>query len=307
MQVVELPQYGETPRLGEQPDPQPGPGQVVVRVQAAAINPIDRVIATGALAGWAAHIAPPIVLGFDVAGVVEAVGEGAPFEVGQEVAGLTNWFERGVGSFAELVVVAASSVVAVPAGVGTAVAASVPLAGLTARQSLDLLDVHAGQRVLVTGASGAVGGFAVPLASAAGARVVALVSAGDEDRVLRLGAEHVVTRGGDVVAAVRQLVPEGVDAALDAGVVGAGLIGAVRDGGMFVAVMDPAVPEAERGVHVVKVSAAPSPEQLGQLLGEVAAGRLPAPVAHEVPFAEAEKAFALSAQHGLRGKVVLVP
>lgn len=307
MKVVEVGEYGETPRVAERPVPDVGPGQVRVRVQAASINPVDRFIASGGFAGWSQHIPLPVVLGFDAAGVVDAVGDGAPFAPGQPVAFMSAWFDRGTGTFAEYVVADVGWVAPVPAGVDPVQAATVPLAGTTARQALDLLPDLAGLHVLVTGASGAVGGFAVQLAEDAGARVTAVASSGDEGRVRALGADHVVPREGDVATAVRRHAPEGVDAVLDAAPVGPHLIAAVRDGGAFVTVLDTTVPAQERGVRVAKVSSAPDPAQLEQLLRALASGRLTTAVAAVIPFTEAADAFALSAKSGLRGKVVLVP
>jgi NADPH:quinone reductase-like Zn-dependent oxidoreductase len=159
----------------------------------------------------------------------------------------------------------------------------------------------------VTGASGAVGGFAVQLAAARGIPVVAVASYGDDERVRALGASEVLPRTEDLVAAVRRLAPDGIDAVLDAVPVGPQLIGAVRDGGTFVTVVDPAVPAAERGVRVAKVSVRPDAGQLAELLADLAAGRLATAVARRMPLTEAGTALKLAAGGGLRGKVVLVP
>jgi NADPH2:quinone reductase len=275
-------------------------------VRAATVNPVDWLTAGGVLAGMVSHIPFPLVLGWDVVGEVDAVGAGAGHRVGETVAGMSPWFERGVGTFAEAVVLDAASVAALPAGADPVAAATVPLNGLTARQALDLVAAEPGQRLLVTGASGAVGGFAVQLAAARGITVLAVASHGDDERVRRLGAARVLSRTDDPVAAARRLVPDGVDAVLDAVPVGPGLIGAVRDGGTFVTVLDPAVPAAERGVRVAKVSVQPDPSQLAELLAEWATGRLTTAVAEALPLTEVGKAFDLAARGGLRGKVVLV-
>lgn len=307
MKAIELSEYGKTLHVAERPEPQPGPGQVRVRVQAAAVNPIDGYIASGAFAGWSGHIALPVVLGFDAAGVVDAVGAGAPFETGQQVVVLAAWFERGEGTFAEQVVADAGCVAPAPSALDPVLAATVPLAGTTAQMGLDLLPDLSGRTVLVTGASGAVGGFAVQLAAAERASVVAVASPGDEERVRALGAAVVLTRQDDLIGAVRRAAPGGVDAALDAAPVGASLIGAVRDGGAFVTVMDSGVPAEERDVQVSKVSASAQPALLERLLAELGAGRLTTSVAAQLPLAEAADALALVGKGGLRGKVVLVP
>ena len=310
MLVMQLDGYGAALRAVEHPEPRPGPGQVRIRTAAATVNPVDWLTADGVLAALAPHLEPPFVLGWDVAGTVDAVGDGAPYAVGQAVAGMSPWFARGVGTFAEAVVLDADQVAPVPDGLDLAEAATVPLNGQTARQALDLADVRPGRTLLVTGASGAVGGFAVQLAAREGVEVVADASNGDEERVRSLGAAQVLPRTAapdELAAAVRRARPDGVDAVLDAVPVGPPLIAAVRDGGTFVTVLDPAVPAAERGVRVAKVSVSPDPRQLAALLADVEAGRLVSTVAKQFPLADAPEAFAVAARGGLRGKVVLVP
>jgi NADPH:quinone reductase-like Zn-dependent oxidoreductase len=310
MLVMQLDGYGAALRAVEHPEPRPGPGQVRIRTAAATVNPVDWLTADGVLAAMTPHLAPPFVLGWDVAGTVDAVGDGAPYAVGQAVAGMSPWFARGVGTFAEAVVLDADQVAPVPDGLDLAEAATVPLNGQTARQALDLADVRPGRTLLVTGASGAVGGFAVQLAAREGVEVVAVASTGDEERVRSLGAAQVLPRTAapdELAAAVRRARPDGVDAVLDAVPVGPPLIAAVRDGGTFVTVLDPAVPAAERGVRVAKVSVSPDPRQLAALLADVEAGRLVSTVAKQFPLADAPEAFAVAARGGLRGKVVLVP
>lgn len=310
MKVMQIDAYGADLRAAERPEPVPGPGQVRVRVAAATVNPVDWLTAAGVLAGLTPHLAPPFVLGWDVAGTVDAVGAGAPYAVGRAVAGMSPWFANGNGTFAEAVVLDADQVAPVPDGLDPVTAATVPLNGQTARQALDLADVAPGRTLLVTGASGAVGGFAVQLAARAGVEVVAVASTGDEERVRSLGAAQVLPRAASpevLAAAVRRARPDGVDAVLDAVPVGPALVAAVRDGGAFVTVLDPAVPAAERDVRVAKVSAHPDAAQLADLLADAAAGRLVTAVAKQLPLTEAAEALALAARGGLRGKIVLVP
>jgi NADPH:quinone reductase len=304
--AMELENFGAALRAVERPEPQPGPGQVRIRVRAATVNPAVWLVAGGVLAGMAAHLPFPLVLGWDAVGEIDAVGPDVGFRVGQQVAALSPWFDRGAGTFTEAVVLDAESVAPLPEGVDPVEAATVPLNGLTARQALDLAAPEPGQRLLVTGASGAVGGFAVQLAAARGVEVVAVASYGDEERVRGLGATEVLARSDDLVAAVRAVAPDGVDAVLDAVPVGPQLIAAVRDGGSFVTVLDPGIPEAERGVRVAKVSVVPDARQLAELLADLAAGRLTTSVAQRMPLTDAGKALELAAGGGLRGKVVLV-
>lgn len=306
MYAMELDHFGGTLHAVERPEPEPGPGQVRIRVRAATVNPVDWLVASGVLAGMVSHIPLPLVLGWDAVGEITAVDPGTGYRPGQAVAAMSPWFDRGAGTFAESVVLDTASVAALPDGVDPVVAATVPLNGLTARQALDLVGAEAGQRLLVTGASGAVGGFVVQLAAARQIAVVAVASYGDEERVRGLGAAEVLPRTDDLASAVRERFPDGIDAVLDAVPVGPQLIGAVRDGGSFVTVLEPAAPETERGVRVAKVSAHPDPRQLAQLLAELAAGRLTTAVAREMPLTEAGKALEVAAERGLRGKVVLV-
>lgn len=307
MQVVELVEYGGRLEVVDRPDPVPGSGQVRVRVLAATVNPVDWFVASGALASMAPHLAMPLVLGWDVVGVVDAVGVGAPYEPGQRVAAMTPWFDAGVGTFAEAVLLDPAWLTPLPDGLDPVLAATVPLNGQTARQALDLLAVQPGATVLVTGASGGAGGFAVQLATVAGARVLAVASSGDEERVRGLGAAEVLARGDDLVERVRALVPAGVDAVLDAVPVGPQLVAAVRDGGAFLTVLAPTAPESERGIRVEKVSVTPRREQLATLLDDLAAGRLQTAVAQVLPLAKAAEAVEIASAGGLRGKVVLVP
>lgn len=311
MYAMELDRFGGALQPVDRPEPQPGPGQVRVRVRAVTVNPVDRLVAEGVLGPMAAHLPFPLVLGWDVVGEIDALGDGAGasgagYRVGQAVAGMSPWFDRGAGTFAEAVVLDTTSVAALPAGVDPVPAATVPLNGLTAAQALDLVAAEPGRRLLVTGASGAVGGFAVQLAAARGIEVVAVASHGDGSRVRGLGAAEVIGRTDDLVAAVRERYPDGVDAVLDAVPVGPQLIGAVRDGGSFVTVLDPAVPTAERGVRVAKVSVRPDAAQLAALLADLAGGRLRTAVARQLPLTEAGAALGPAATGGRRGKVVLV-
>jgi len=282
-------------------------GQVRVRVLAATVNSVDLMTAGGVLASMTPHLELPLVLGWDVVGEVDAVGDGAQYQVGDRVAAMVPWFERGAGAYVEAVVLDEAWTAPLPAGADPVLAATVPLNGQTAHQAVDLLALEPGQQVLVTGASGGVGGFAVQLAAARGASVVAVASHGDEDRVRALGAARVLARSDDLLTAARQVVPAGFDAVLDAVPVGPQLVDAVRDGGIFVTVLDPAAPAEERGVRVAKVSVRPDRAQLARLLIDLAAGRLTTTVAQTLPLVEAAEAHELVAGGGLRGKVVLVP
>ncbi|MGA8217078.1 MAG: alcohol dehydrogenase catalytic domain-containing protein, partial [Solirubrobacterales bacterium] len=175
MRVVEVTQLGgpEVLKLTERDDPTPGPGQAVVRVRAANVNPTD----LGARAGAGRTVPdPPFVLGWDLAGVVTAVGEGVEeLEEGDRVVGMIQWYDQqgSVGAYAESVAVDAEWIVPLPNELDYETAATIPLNAVTAKEGLELLDPPDGCDLLVTGASGGVGGFAVQLAARAGHRVIA--------------------------------------------------------------------------------------------------------------------------------------
>lgn len=307
MKVMEFEKFGGPEVLieTERPDPVAAPGGVLVQVRAVTVNPADWLTRAGVLAGMTAHLSFPLVPGWDFAGVVATGAAG--FVPGDRVAGLVPWFDAGNGTYAERVVVEPGWLARIPDGLDDAGAAAIGLNGLTAAQALDLLAVPAGATLLVTGASGAVGGFAVQLAAVAGVRVLAIPSVGDEAWVRGLGADQLVARGepAAVVAAIRAVLPGGVDAVLDAAPVGPDLIGSVRDGGTFVTVLDYAMPSPERGVRVDKVGVHPDGTALQRLLDLAAVGSLRPRIADTLPLAEAAKAQEIAAAGGLRGKLVL--
>ena len=293
-------------RLVEIPEPAPRPGRARVRVTAAAVNPVDLAARAGWLRPFMPELEPPFVVGSDFAGTV-LDGDG-PYPAGTRVAGLAPWFVTHEGTYAEVISVDPAWLAPIPDALDDVSAASVPLSAQTASQSLDLLGLQAGQTVLITGASGSVGGFAVQLAGQRGARVLAVSSANDEDYVAGLGAERVLPRTGtseDLVAAIRAAVPGGVDAALDTGSLGAAVIGAVRDGGVFLAVNATAAPPAERGIDVREMGVQSDGSLLAQLLEAVAAKTLTTRVGATVPLAEAARAHTTAATHAVSGKIVL--
>ncbi|MCO5995155.1 NADP-dependent oxidoreductase [Actinoallomurus rhizosphaericola] len=311
MRAVVVRSYGgpEALELADVPVPEPGPGQVRVRVRAAAVNPVDVATRAGLLVQGGIMAAREVTgLGWDVAGVVEATGPGvARFAPGEEVIGLSDRLDLPLGTHADQVVLDVDAVAPAPAGLSPEEAATLPLNVLTADQALDRLGLRAGQTLLITGAAGAVGGFATELAALRGIRVVAVAGEGDEDLVRRLGAEIFVPRTRELSAAVRSAVPGGVDAALDAAVVGLPALEAVRGGGAFAAVVGGAAPPALRGTRVVNVWIRADGPRLGELALLAAEGRLTTRVAGTFPLTEAATAHRLLEKGGLRGRPVLVP
>ena len=192
--------------------PAAGPGQVRIRVEAATVNPVDLATRSGALTE--AGLLPErdlVGLGWDVAGVVAEVGAGVSgFAMGDRVVGLSDRLDVTLGTHADQVVLDATAVARAPAGVPAVAAATLPLNGLTAVQALDRLGLGEGQSLLVTGAAGAVGGFAVQLAAGRGLRVAAVAGEDDEELVRAMGAEWFVPRSAARLGtAVREFAPAG--------------------------------------------------------------------------------------------------
>ena len=312
MKAVAFSRYGgpEVLEVAELPVPEPGPGEVRVRVAAATVNPTDLGMRSGRQAATLDALPPPYVPGMELAGVVDAVavGPGVPWQVGERVLGIALPMRTGRGAQAEQVVLPAESLVRVPSGTELEAAATLPMNGLTVRRALDLLGLQAGQTLAVTGAAGAVGGYGVQLAAAAGVRVLAVASAADEDLVRGFGATDFVVRTADLAAAIRRLLPGGVDAVLDAAALGGPILPAVRDDGQVAAVRAfEGVPERGISVHQVRVSDyARNQAALQGLADMVAGGKLTLRVAETVPPERAGEAHARLAGGGVRGRLVIV-
>jgi NADPH:quinone reductase len=312
MRAVVVRNYGgpEALESADVPAPEPGPGQVRIRVAAAAVNPVDAATRQGLM-----NVGRPGVIrdrdqvgiGWDVAGTVEAAGPGvASPRAGEPVIGLRDRLDQPLGTYAEQVVLDAADVAPAPEGVDSAAASTLPLNGLTAVQALDLLALNAGQTVLVTGAAGGLGGFGVELASMRGLRVVAAAGDHDEKLVRQLGATAFVPRSADLAAAVRDLVPGGVDAAFDAAILGYPAMDAVRAGGSFATFAGPP-PVPVRGIRVVPVNIHADGAALAALSALAAAGKLTLRVADTYPLDDAALAHERLASGGVRGRLVLIP
>jgi len=303
MEVAEVREFGgpEALRLGERPDPAPAPGEVVVRIRAANVNPTD--LATRAGVHSPPGLELPYVPGWDLAGEVTAVGGSVEgFAPGRRVVGMIPFGRIGgrVGSYAQAAAVDPAWLAPLPGDLDEATAATLPLNALTARQALDLIGAAPGSTLLVTGATGAVGGFATQLAARDGLRVLAQASHDDEAWVASLGAAEVVPRSADLA----DIGP--VDAVLDAIPLGPSSTASLRDGGVAVFTRPPGA-EPERGIRFETVRVQPDPDALSALARDLAAGSLRTRVAQVVALADAARAHALAEAGGLRGKVVLAP
>lgn len=277
--------------------PRPGPGQMLVQVRAAAINPVDAQTLDGMYhdLGWVTQ-PEGTGLGWDAAGVVAEVGAGVDgFRAGDRVAVLSAGVDKPYGTFATHVLTTPDAAAPVPAGLSDDEAATVPLNGLTAWQALDLFGDARGT-LLVTGAAGGVGGWACALASERGWTVLGLARASDADFVSGLDAELVTDLDG-----LR------VDAVLDAAALVEPALDTVVDGGRYVGVLPPAVPAPRRGITPVAVSVTPQPDHLRAVLRSAAQHRPPSRVAERHPLSAGAEAMQQASRPGLRGRVVLHP
>jgi NADPH:quinone reductase-like Zn-dependent oxidoreductase len=278
-------------RIEDVPEPRLLPDGVRIRVGAAGVNPVDWKTREGRQETRFPHVFP-LILGWDAAGVVEELGPSAQgVEVGDRVFAYCRKHFIGEGTYAEQVVVQDGFVARVPDGLGVEEAAAVPLAALTAYQCLvERLRLEAGETVLIHGASGGVGHFAVQIAALLGARPIGTASAPNLDFVRELGAvEAVDYREGEL--------PDGVDCALDP------IGGETLKRTLHVAerVVSIAQPGPGHAYHYVR----PSGTDLDVLAGWIADGRLRAHVDRMLPLEAAAEAHALLEEGGVRGKLVL--
>src|SRR5215217_5460108 len=252
MRAVGVTEFGgpEALHLVDVPAEPLGPGQVRLRVEAAAVNPTDTHARSGAYAGRDPIKTPPWVPGMDVAGVVAEVGDGVEHvAVGDLAMGIVVPFGPH-GGYRENKVLSGDSVVRAPKGATAVEACTLPMNGLTARLALDHMALRPGQVLAVTGAAGAFGGYVVQLAKADGLTVVADASEADEELVRELGADVVVRRGDDVAARIREHFPHGVDGLADGAVQSGLVLPAVKDGGAMATVRGYRG-DGQRGVRVL--------------------------------------------------------
>lgn len=291
----------------EVPDPDVGPDSVLIAARAAGVNPVDFKIRQGYLEGAFPHHFP-LISGWDVAGVVEAVGPAVGrFAVGDEVYAYCRKTEIAAGTYAERVAVPDTFVAHKPRTLSWVESAAIPLAGLTARQALvDRMEVATGQTVLVTAAAGGVGHLAVQIARSLGAEVIGTASEANHEYVRSLGAAAVVDYAGDVAAAVRERYPEGVDAAFDlyGGDTLSSAIAALSEAGQVTSIADPeGVKQLSARGHYVFVR--PDAMGLEDLAWRADAGELRPEIAETFPLDRAADAHRLLEGGHVRGKLVL--
>jgi NADPH:quinone reductase-like Zn-dependent oxidoreductase len=311
MKAVRFHEYGDPNvlRYEEVEQPVPGAGEVRLRVAGSAFNPVDDGIRGGYLQG-PFPVTLPHTPGIDVSGTVDALGDGVTsVAVGDAVIGFLPM--TAAGAAAEYVIAAAEILAPAPTSIPLPDAAALPMVGLTAWQALfDDAGLKAGQRVLINGAGGAVGGYAVQLAKNAGAHVIATASPRSSERVTAAGADEVidhtvtevtaaVTGAVDVLLNLARITPEELVA----------LVALVRPGGVVVNTV-PTIPtptDDARGVRAVGVFVRSDAAQLSRLAAMVDSGVLRVEVAERVPLAELPAVHAKAAAGSLLGKVVVLP
>lgn len=298
----------EVLEIGAVEVPEPLPTEVRVRVAAAGVNPVDWKTRAGA--GTARIIGPPpFTVGWDVAGVVDAVGPGVTrFAVGDEVFGMP-WFPRRAGAYAEYVTAPSRHFARRPAGLSAVEAGGLPLAGLTAWQCLvDIAGVRAGQRVLIHAAAGGVGHLAVQIAKAHGAHVIGTASAGKHDLLRSLGADELI----DHRAQRFEEVVEPVDLVYDlvGGEVAQRSLDVLRPDGLMICLPSAAAAAAveaagQRGLRATGMMVEPDGDGLEALAALVDADRLRVLVDQVFPLEQAADAHRLGEQGRTTGKIVL--
>jgi NADPH:quinone reductase-like Zn-dependent oxidoreductase len=304
MKAVRIERYGseEVMELAEVEQPKPQQNQVLVKVRATAVNPVDWKIREGA--GEIFGLKPPLILGCEVAGTVEAGGSG-DFAVGDGVYG---YLSAHSGGYAEYAVAPSSEFVRKPKQIDFDTAASVPVGAMTAWQGIfDHGQLVSGQRILITGASGAVGSMAVQLAKAKGAYVIGTGSGRNEEFVRELEADEFI----DYKKAKFEEEVRGVDVVFDTvgGETQERAFQTLKRGGFLVSTVSPPSEEKakECGVTVAMVKMMPKPDQLAEINLLVGSGKLKARIAAVLPLAEVKKAHHLSAGGHADGKIILRP
>ncbi|MDR6171141.1 NADP-dependent oxidoreductase [Curtobacterium sp. SORGH_AS_0776] len=308
MKVVGVEQFGgpEALAVHEVPEPHAGAGSVRIRVQAFAVNPTD----TGVRAGQrdSSQASPPYVPGMDAAGVIDEVGpDVSGWEVGDEVMAIALPLSAHGGAYVEELVAPVGSFTRIPRGTSLPLASTVPMNGLTALQILSRAGLAPGQTLAVTGAAGLLGNYVVQLGVAAGLTVIADAAPADEALVRSLGPAHIVARGNGFAAAVRGLVPDGVDALADAAVQRASVVDAVRDGGVFLDVRG-WEGNGARGIRFEQIAVFAeyrSFDKLEQLRHAVESGTVTPRVAEVLPAERAREAHERLEAGGTRGRFVL--
>ncbi|MFG2085249.1 MULTISPECIES: NADP-dependent oxidoreductase [unclassified Spirillospora] len=289
--------------VGGVPDPKVGPGQVLIEVRAAGVNPVDWKVMAGGLDGMMEAVFP-VIPGWDVAGVVRGLGPDTPeFAPGDEVMSYARKDVVGAGTFAEYVAVSADDVARKPAALDWNQAGGLPLAGMTAQRALDRLEVRPDDVLLIHAASGGTGSLAVQLARERGARVIGTASEKNHDYLRELGAEP-VTYGEGLADRVGELAPSGVSAVADfAGGQLDTTLAVLQPDGRHVSVADNEV--EKHGGHWIWVR--PNGTKLAELAALADRGTLKVDVADTFSLDQVGDAFDASRTTHTRGKLIITP
>ncbi len=302
MKQVRVSRFGgpEVLEVVDAPVPEPGPGQAVVRVAFANVNPTDMAARVGHSPRGIPDL--PLTPGWDLAGTVSAVGEGVEdLQPGDEVVGMIPWYEAEgkFGAYAEQALVRAEWMVQRPTDLDAADAATLPLNAMTARQLLEKLAAPPEATVFIIGASGAVGSFVVQMAKADGLRVIAQAGRDDDSWVESLGADQVILRSADLATAPK------VDYMIDCVPLGNAALEPLTDGGRVITVRP--TPDPSRGIdrtfHLIESDR----DLLRRVVADAAAGELRTRVSAVLPLEEAPEAHRRNEAGQLRGKILLAP
>jgi len=309
MRAFALDAFGQPGSVHDLPEPKPGEKEVRVRVAAASINPFDNAVLKGYLKDRMEHRFPLIPCS-DLAGTVDALGAGVEgFAVGDSVFGVTGRM-LGEGTLAELTTASIGTIAKRPASIGEIEAAALPLAGVSALQSVEAAAPRPNDVVVIIGASGGIGSYSVQLAALSGAHVIGVTGKGKTEYVKSLGAGEVIDRTAvDVLEALRAKHPDGVAAIIDTGSDAEGLARlseAVRKGGTVTSMKGAANIEdlSKRGIKGVNIGTQVTQQRLDHLARLASEGKLKAPHIETFPLERAGEAFELIAQDH-RGKLVV--
>jgi len=290
------------------PMPQPEENHILVQVHAATVNPTDVMMLEGKHAAKMAGLSPPYIAGMEFSGKVVVLGKGvSDIEVGQSVVGIVNPRRVQGGAHAEYVSVPAASVTLIPEDADFIAAATIPMNGMTAQLSLDALQLNAGNTLLITGAIGAVGGYALQLAKQQGLYVIVDAKGSDRNALHALGADEIINRGPDFQHAVQKKHPSGVDGVIDAATLGEAAIALVKNGGS-VAVLRGAIAVSRGTVRTIPISAiqhSTNTPLLQRVVKRYIEGALTPRIAARFTKDHASAAYEAVIAGGLRGRVVL--
>jgi len=296
----------EVLRVVEREVREPGEGEVRVAVVAAAVHPSDIVFRERGIEG----VRPPWVPGWDAGGTVESTGAGVEgFAVGDRVMAVAAPRREEGGAQSELLVVPAASVVPAPEGASLEEASTLPMNGLTALVGLEQLGVGEGDTLAVTGGAGLLASYVIPIAKQRGIRVLADAKPEDEALVRSFGADVVLRRGDDLAQAIRDELPNGVDAVYDTALLQRAMFPAIREGGALDVVRRWDGEDVERGVHIHRVwvgDVLGRTDWLGELRELAGSGTLRLRVAETFRPERAADSHRLMEGGGLRGRAVIV-